>query len=82
MARFIIASGWASEVDVFEAKDLPEAKAEAARRSMAEGLLDDDLADCAWAEPYSDDLAHEVGLRVLDERDAALAQWRSQAPWR
>lgn len=81
--QFIIAYGWDSEVEIIEAISLKEALAEATCRSLKEGLLDDDLADTTWAEPYSEDLAHDVGLLPLDEmRDWRRDHWRAQAPWR
>lgn len=84
MPRFIIASGRNSELDIIEAKDRDDALMKATERSMLDGCLDDDLADTTWVENYSDDLAHEYGLRTYDEptsfRDALN---RANAPpWR
>lgn len=67
LPRFIIGFGWDSDVDLIEAPNLDEARMIAAKRSMGCGLLDDDLADTTWAEPYSHDLALEVGLLTIDE---------------
>ena len=71
MQKFIIGYGWRSDVDVIEAPSLDAAKQEAANRSMRAGLLDDDLSDTTFAEPYSDLMARDLGL--IDER--------SSAPW-
>lgn len=73
MQKFIIAHGWDSRVDMIDALDLQAAKSEAARRSMADGLLDDDLSDTTWAEPYSDLLARDVG--ILDTQRTRAPYW-------
>ncbi len=82
MPRFIICHGFDSECEVIEAANLDVAKAKAAAFSMAKGLLDDDLADTTWADPFTEDRAFELGLVVLDETEAAHRAWRAAAPWR
>lgn len=62
MNRFIIAYGWKSDMRVIEAKSIEDARAIATQLSLEDGLLDDDLSDTTWAEPYTDDLAFEYGL--------------------
>ena len=79
MQKFIIGYGWKTDLDVIEADDLRDAEKEATRLSMSLGLLDDDLADTTWAQPYTPDLAYELGLLPEPtQRDI----WRSHAPWR
>lgn len=84
MSRFIIAYSWHSDVDVIEAANLEAAEMEAARRSMAAGLLDDDLADTTWAENYTDDLAHDLGLLVYAEPHSQIEAYdrANRPPWR
>ena len=62
MARYIIAFGRISEMEVIDVRDHETALREATRRSMDEGCLDDELADTTWAEPYSYQLAADLGL--------------------
>ena len=78
MAKFIIGYGRRSEIDVIEVADLDAALMEATRLSMLDGLLDDDLADTTFAEPYTDDLAWEYGL--LDA-PAVRHPFRMAVPW-
>ena len=69
MQKFIIGYGRREQVDMIDALDLDAAQMEATRRSMADGLLDDDLADTTFAQPYDADTAREYGL--TDERRSA-----------
>jgi hypothetical protein len=71
-SRYIISWGWAASCDVIEAANIYDAKAEASKRGMAEGLLDDDLSDTCWAEPYSDGKAHEYGLLPYEDTHSAM----------
>lgn len=71
MTRFIIAYGWESETDIIDAPSLEDARQEAANRSMRLGLLDDDLCDTTWAQPYEEGLAFDLGL-TEDEPDRPL----------
>lgn len=51
------------------AKNLDDALTRATALSMADGCLDDDLADTTWAEPWDDWRARDLGLLTLDERE-------------
>jgi hypothetical protein len=66
MERFIIGGNRLDRyrkpiVEVVEAESLREARIIAMKRDMSEGYLDDDLSEC-WAEPWSFDLAYDLGL--------------------
>ncbi len=78
MPRYIIAFGWQNDVDEIERPTL-----QARNRAIATGVDLGDIDDSvAWAIPYDEDKARELGLRVIDERDQRVQAWRSQAPWR
>lgn len=64
MQKFII--GYGAFVDLIDALDVEAAQGEAKRRSPP-----NDDPDYAWAEPYSDLMARDLGL--LDDR--------RNAPW-
>ena len=67
VSRFIIGFGWGAKPDVIEAESLEAAETEAAKRTVAEGVSISDLEDFAWAAPYSDDLARDVGLLHIED---------------
>ena len=62
--KFIIAYGRFCDLEIIEAKDHDDALAAAVERSMADGVLDDDLADTTWAEPWSPEKAKEYGFNL------------------
>lgn len=62
MHRFIIASGWKSTVQVIEASSLLEAQLVATNKSLQDGVDADLVTEFSWAEPYSDDVAFDVGI--------------------
>ena len=84
MTRYIIGYGWHSDVDIIEAASLDEAEMKATERSLMDGLLDDDLSDSTWAEPYSDGRAYELGLFTPDEPRSKAEAWdrANPKPWR
>ena len=79
MHKYIIGYGRDS-IDVIEAGGQSAAELLAMKGSVDAGTpLQDITRDIAWAKPYTDDLAYELGwLDEPTERDV----WRSQAPWR
>lgn len=79
MHKWIIGYGWKADIDVIEAEDKDAALDVADQRSMQRGVPEEDLCDYSWAEPYSDELAFELGwIGEPTEKD----HWRTQAPWR
>lgn len=69
MPRYIIAFGLSSDVREIESPSLEAALAVAVQRTKDEGVEEEMIADCAWAEPYSEELAHEVGLQPYEYAD-------------
>lgn len=82
MAKYIIGFGEQPDVDVIEADTLDAALQVARDRSTAVGVDAEAMDDCSWSKAYDTDLAQELGLLVIDERDAGRLAWKSQAPWR
>ena len=66
MNRYIIIYGYLCDARVTWANSLEEARAEATRLSLETGVDPDDLSDCAFAEPYTDDLAMEYSLQPYE----------------
>lgn len=64
LRKFIICYGRTEEIDVVEAANLDVARQIAADRSVAQGMLDDDLDD-TWAEPYTEEAARLYELAYL-----------------
>jgi hypothetical protein len=63
LKKFIICYGRTEEIAVIEADNLEAARQEAADRSVAEGMLDDEL-EC-WAELYTPEAARLYDLAYL-----------------
>ena len=62
LPRFIIGFGWQSDAEIIDAPSLEDAKRIARDRSMAAGVDAEALDDCAWAHPYDEGLAFDLGL--------------------
>jgi hypothetical protein len=61
--RYIICYGRAGELDIITAPSFNEAFMIATARSIDDGILDDELPDTTWVEPYTDAKAEELGLK-------------------
>jgi len=85
LATFIILSGPNEFHEIIDADSLRQAYAKAVERSRCSGvdITDPDLLhDTTWAVEYDPDVARDLGLLDLEERDHRLALWRAEAPWR
>lgn len=88
MPRFIIGFGYGSDIAEIEADSLNAAEVEARARSIAVGVDMETIDDAAWAAPYDQFLARDLGL--LPESDlsgfdfkAALKRGdATREPWR
>ena len=66
MPLWIIRYGRPERLDIIEAYTEDDALMIATELSLGDGMLDDDLADTVWVEPYDRDLALEYGLKAAE----------------
>jgi hypothetical protein len=80
MPKYIIYYGFTEEIDIIEAESLDEAQMEATRRSMSDGLLDDDLADTTWAEVYDPTMHDDPRLSTCTLYEPSFLEEEPERP--